>query len=32
MTYEEDKDNYKVDNNELIYDTCNLEIPFNQES
>ena len=31
MTYDEVKQKYKLDNNDYIYDTCNLEIPFNQE-
>lgn len=30
MTYEEVKELYNLDNNEYIYDLCNLEIPFNQ--
>ena len=30
MTYEEVKAKYNLDNNEFIYDICNLEIPFNQ--
>ena len=30
MTYDEVKDLYNLDNNEYIYDLCNLEIPFNQ--
>ena len=30
MTYDEVKELYNLDNNEYIYDLCNLDIPFNQ--
>ena len=30
LTYEETKDMGNINNNELIYDLCNLEIPINQ--
>lgn len=31
MSYDEVKELYNLDNNEYIYDLCNLEIPFNQK-